>query len=182
MRKRKAAECYAQNVKKKAKHAAKRDHAETILSTSLITNIPDLETQLLARSTNAGARIAFLKDQFHAHMSGKNPLVYPGIGAAFRGKFRKLKLTPADAKANKEEHLTALIKSMIAEDEGLPGTNNTRPNYTENFIRVLPSLSEAYMTPVSCDLKAEFAKHIAEIAAPKDDPVYVCRACWKVRW
>ncbi len=62
---------------------------------------------------------------------------------------------------------------MIAEDEDLPDTNNTMANYTENFIRVLPSLSEAYTNPVACELKAEFAKHIAEIAAPKDDPVYV---------
>ncbi len=127
----------------------------------------------MARSNNGGARIAFLKDQFHARMSGENPRVYPGIGAAFRTKFGKLKLTPADAKANKEEYLIAHIKSMIAEDQDLPGTNNTMPNYTENFIRVLPSLSEAYTNPVACNLKAEFAKHIAEIAGPKDDPVYV---------
>ena len=173
VRKRKAADRYAQNVKKKAKHAAKRDHAETILSTSLITNLPDLEIQLLARANNAGARIAFLKDQFHARMSGENPRVYPGIGSAFRSKFGKLKLTPADAKANKEEYLIALIKSMIVEDEELPGTNSKMPNYTENFIRVLPSLSEAYTNPVACNLKAEFAKHIAEIAGPKDDPVYI---------
>jgi hypothetical protein len=106
-------------------------------------------------------------------MSGENPRVYPGIGSEFRSKFGKLKLTPADAKANKEEYLIALIKSMIVEDEELPGTNSKMPNYTENFIRVLPSLSEAYTNPVACDLKAEFAKHIAEIAGPKDDPVYI---------
>jgi hypothetical protein len=46
-------------------------------------------------------------------------------------------------------------------------------NLTENFIRVLLSLSEAFTNPVASDLKAEFAKHIAEIAGPKDDPVYV---------
>ena len=173
VRKRKAAERYAQNVRKKAKHAAKRDHAETILSTSLVTSIPDLEVQLQARSTNSAARIAFLKDQFHARLSGENPRVYPGIGPEFRSKFGKLKMTPSDAKANKEEYLVALMKSMLKEDEELPGTNGLLPNYTENFIRVLPSLSETYTNPVASDLKAEFAKHIADIAAPQDDPVYV---------
>ena len=169
VRKRKAAERYAQNVRKKAKHAAKRDHAETILSTSLVTSFPDLEVQLHARCTNSAARIAFLKDQFHARVSGENPRVYPGIGPEFRSKFGKLKMTPSDAKANKEEYLVALIKSMLKEDEELPGTNGSLSNYTENFIRVLPSLSEAYTNPVASDLKAEFAKHIADIAAPQDD-------------
>ncbi len=173
VRKRKTAERYAQNVRKKAKHAAKRDHAETILSTSLVTSIPDLEIQLQARSTNSAARIAFLKDQFHARVSGENPRVYPGIGSEFRSKFGKLKMTPPDAKANKEEYFVALMKAMLKEDKELPGTNGSLPNYTENFIRVLPSLSEAYTNPVASELKAEFAKHIADIAAPQDDPVYV---------
>ena len=43
VRKRKAADRYAGNVRKKAKQAAKRDHAETILTTSLVTSIPELE-------------------------------------------------------------------------------------------------------------------------------------------
>jgi hypothetical protein len=46
VRKRKAAERYAQNVRKKAKHAVKRDHAEEILTTSLVTFVSELETQL----------------------------------------------------------------------------------------------------------------------------------------
>ncbi len=109
----------------------------------------------------------------HARVSGENPRVYPGIGPDFRSKFGKLKMTPSDAKANKEEYLVALMKAMLKEDEELPGSNGSLPNYTENFIRVLPSLSEEYTNPVARDLKAEFAKHIADIAAPQDDPVYV---------
>jgi hypothetical protein len=42
---------------------------------------------------------------------------------------------------------------MIKEDEDFPGANNTMPNFTENFIRVLPSLSEAYTNPVASALK-----------------------------
>jgi hypothetical protein len=160
-------------VRKKAKQAAKRDHAETILSTSLVTSIPDLEIQLRARLNSSAARISYLKDQFHARISGENPRVYPAIGPEYRSKFGKLKLTPCDAKQNKEEYLVALLKAMIKEDEYLPGSSNALPNFTENFIRVLPSLSVAYTNPVSSALKAEFAKHVADIAAPSDDPVYI---------
>ncbi len=72
-------------------------------------------------------------------------------------------MTPSDAKGKKEEYLVALMKAMLKEDEELPGTNGSLPpNYTENFIRVLPSLSEAYTNPVALNLKAEFAKQIAD--------------------
>jgi hypothetical protein len=47
------------------------------------------------------------------------------------------------------------------------------PQFTENYIRVLPTLSNEYTNPVASELKAEFAKHIAEIASPQDDPVYI---------
>jgi hypothetical protein len=147
-------------VRKKAKTAAKRDHAETILSTSLVTSVPDLDLQLRARGNSSAARISFLKDQFHARVSGATPCAYPGIGNEFCSKFGKLKLAPSGKTANKEEYLVALVQAMIKEDEDLPGTNETMPNFTENYIRVLPSLSE-------------FAKHIADIAAPQDDPVYI---------
>jgi hypothetical protein len=62
---------------------------------------------------------------------------------------------------------------MMQEDADLPETNNSFPNFTASFIRVLPSLSEGYTNPVASELKAEFAKHIADKAAPQDDPVYV---------
>ncbi len=167
VRKRKAVARYADNVRKKAKHAAKRDHAEEILCTSLVTSVAELETQFLARANSSSARVGFLKDQFHARVSGETPRVYPGIGHEFRSKFGKLKLTPNDAKLNKEQYLLALVMAMVREDEDLPATNNTLPNFTSNFIRVLPTLSETFVNPVASDLKAEFAKHIADIAAPR---------------
>ncbi len=49
VRKRKAAERCEENVRKKAKCAAKRDHAETILCTSLVTSLSDLDNELRAR-------------------------------------------------------------------------------------------------------------------------------------
>ena len=128
---------------------------------------------MLARSNSTAARLAFLKEQFHARVSGETPRVYPGIGREYRSKFGKLKMTPGDAKRNKEEYLVALVTAMMQEDADLPGTNISFTNVTANFIRVLPSLSEAYTNPVASELKAEFAKDIAERAAPQDDPVYI---------
>ncbi len=72
-RKRKAEERTAFNMRKKAKQAAVRDHAETILSSSLVTSLAELEIQLQARCSVSTARCAFLRDQFHARVSGESP-------------------------------------------------------------------------------------------------------------
>ena len=173
VRKRKAADRYADNVRKKAKHAAKRDRAETVLCTSLMTCVTSLEVQLRARSNSSAARVAFLKDQFHARVSGENPKQYTGIGKEFRSKFGKLKMTPNDVTTSKEKYLHELVTAMIKEDEAMIDNPNTMPHFTEHYIRVLPTLSSDFTNPVASELKAEFAKHIAEIAAPQDDPVYV---------
>ncbi len=123
--------------------------------------------------TSLVTRISFLTDQFHARVTRGTPQIYPGIGPEFRSKFGKLKLTTCDAKQNKEEYLVALVKAMIQEDEELPGANSNGPNSTANYIRVLPSLSETFINPVAKAMNTEFAKHVADIAAPQNDPVYV---------
>jgi hypothetical protein len=117
--------------------------------------------------------MSFLRDQFHARVSGENPRLYPGIGPEYRSKFGKLKLTPSDGTTNKESYLLALVKAMIEEDGDLLANEHYMPKFTENFIRVLPSLTSNYTNPMASELKHEFAKHIADIAAPEDDPVYV---------
>ena len=164
---------YDYNVRKKAKHAAKRDHAEEILGTSLVTSTAALETQLQARCTSSSARISFLRDQFNARVSGETPRLYPGIGPEFRSKFGKLKLTPSDGSSNKESYLVALVKAMIEADGDVLANAHYTPKFTDNYIRVLPSLTTDYTNPVASELKNEFAKHIADIAAPDDDPVFV---------
>jgi hypothetical protein len=58
VRKQKAAERYDHNISKKAKHTAKRDHAEEILCTALVTSVAELEIQLLARPNSSSARVA----------------------------------------------------------------------------------------------------------------------------
>ena len=109
VRKRKAEERTAANVRKKAKQAAVRDHAETILSTSLVTSLTELEIQLQARYSASSARCAFFRHQFHARVSGETSRLYPGLGTEFRSKHGKLKLTPSDGTTNKEAYLKALI-------------------------------------------------------------------------
>lgn len=173
VRKRKTAERYEANIKKQKRKAALRDHAEEILCTSVVTSIAALHVQLDARPHSSAARIAFLKDQFHARVSGATARSYPGIGDEFRSKFGKLKLTPMDATQNKEQYLIALLEAMITEDGDTLGHDIIRPQFTENFIRVLPALSVEYTNPLASDLKAEFSKHIADQAAPEDDPMYV---------
>jgi hypothetical protein len=173
VRKRKAQERYDANVRKKSKQAAVRDHAETILCTSLASSVADLDVQLQARCSSSSARCAFLREQFHARVSGATPRQYPGIGQDFRSKHGKLKMTPSDGTTCKEAYLKALITAMINEDGDVLGNQNPRPQFTENYIRVLPTLSNEYTNPVASELKAEFAKHIAEIATPQDDPVYI---------
>jgi hypothetical protein len=168
-----AARRYDKNVRKKAKHAAKRDHAEEILGTSLVTSHDALATQLQARCSSSSARTCFLRDQFHARVSGETPRLYPEIGKEFRSKNGKLKLTPSDGSTNKEAYLVALLKAMIDEGGDFLAMEHYTPKFTENYIRVLPSLTSDYTNPVASDLKNEFAKHIVDIAAPEDDPVYV---------
>ena len=141
VRKQKADERYAANVRKKSKQAAIRDHAETIKITSLVTSIAELEVQLTARASASSARCAFLKDQFHARVSGDSPRQYPGLGNEFRSKHGKLKLTPSDDITSKEDYLTTLLKAMIHEDGDVLGQHYATPKFTKNYIRVLPTLS-----------------------------------------
>ena len=108
VRKKKADTRYEDNIRKKAKRAAIRDHAETILHTSLVTSIDELETQLQARCTSAAARISFMKEQFHARVSGETPRDYRGLGPEFRGVHGKLKLTPSDGQTSMSLTLSLL--------------------------------------------------------------------------
>ncbi len=146
VRKQKADKRYEDNIRKKAKRAAIRDHAETILHTSLVTSIAELDTQLQARCTSAAARMTFMKEQFHARVSGETPRDYRGLGPEFRGVHGKLKLTPSDG-TGKEAYLLELIKAMIREDGDLLANPNGMPKFTQDFIRCLPSLSLDFTNP-----------------------------------
>ena len=172
-RKRKAIEKYQANVRKKAKKAALRDHAEEVAVNSLVTDVDSFKTQLLARGKSSKARISFLKDQFHARTSGDNPRLYTSLGSEFRQKHGKLRLTCKDKSMTEEAYLQTLITAMIAEDADALGVNENNSKQKDEFIRTLPTLSEEFLNPKAANLKADFSQQIAALATPTDDPVYL---------
>ena len=122
-RKRKAREKYNANVRKKAKKAALRDYAEEINSNSLVNDEASLNIQLAARGNSAKARITFLKDQFHARISGEEPRIYTTLGTEYRTKYGKLRLTSQSKDMTEEVYLTSLLTAMIQEDGDACGLN-----------------------------------------------------------
>jgi hypothetical protein len=122
-RKRKAEEKYDTNVRKKAKKAALRDYAEEINSNSLVNDVGAFKTQLAARGNSAKARISFLKDQFHARISGEEPRIYTTLGAEYRTKYGKLRLTSQSRNMTEEVYLTSLLTAMIEENSDAKGLN-----------------------------------------------------------
>jgi hypothetical protein len=172
-RKRKGIAKYEANVRKKAKKAALRDHAEEIAVNSLVNDAESFKTQLLARAKSSKARISFLKEQFHARISGDNPRLYTSLGSEFRQKHGKLRLTCQDKSMTEEAYLHALITAMIAEDADALGVNENNSQHKDEFIRSLPTLSVEFYNPKAANLKAEFSQLIAATATPTDDPVYL---------
>ena len=62
---------------------------------------------------------------------------------------------------------------MINEDTVGFGINDSlSTSYSQDYIRILPSISEDFTNPKVKVYKHEFAEHIAELATPKDDPIY----------
>jgi hypothetical protein len=118
-------------------------------------------------------KIAFLKEQFHARVSGDNPRIYTSLGTEFRQKHGKLRLTCKDKSMTEEAYLIALITAMIAEDGDALGVNENNSKCKAEFIRVLPTLSLDFYNPRSAHPKAEFAQEIAALATPTDHPMYV---------
>ena len=122
-RKRKATEKYNANVRKKAKKAAMRDYAEEINASSLVNDAGAFEVQLTARGNSAKARITFLKEQFHARISGEDPRIYTTHGTEYRTKYGKLRLTSQSKDMTEEVYLTSLLTAMIQEDGDALGLN-----------------------------------------------------------
>jgi hypothetical protein len=172
-RKRKSREKYETNVRKKAKKAALRDHAEEINSNSLVTDVGAFQAQLAARENSVKARVTFLKDQFHARVSGNEPRMYTSLGPEFRTKHGKLRLTSQCKSMSEVTYLTSLLNAMIEEDGDAIGLNANKGQSNEQFIRLLPTISLEYYNPKAANLKEEFSQQIAALATPTDDPVYL---------
>ena len=162
-RKRKGIEKYEANVRKKAKKAALQDYAEEIAVNSLVNELESFKTQLLARGKSSKARISFLKDQFHARISGDNPRLYTSLRSEFRQKHGKLRLTCKDKSMTEEAYLEALITAMIEEDSDALGVNEIQSQQKDEFMRSLPTLSLEFYNPKAANLKAEFSQQIAAL-------------------
>jgi hypothetical protein len=173
LRKRKAAEDFAENVRLKSMRAEKRDKADYTAMNALVTDEETLEVELQSRHRNKKSRLTFLTEQYHARTTCANPRIYPGLGAEFRNKYGKLRVTPKD-NSSVEAYLVKLIKAMIIEDQDLVGINDSTASAKGvDYIRVIPSISATYTNPKAIALKAEFSREIFNLAAPIDDPVYL---------
>ncbi len=84
-----------------------------LCATSMVTTIHALQIQLNAHACSKKGQIKFLKDQFHARVSGATPRNYPSLGKEVRSKFGKLKLSSGCPKQSNLEYLSTLIEAMI---------------------------------------------------------------------
>ncbi len=130
-------------MRKKAKKAPLRDHAEEINCNSLVTDVVEFQTQLAEREKSPKAKIIFLKEQFHARVSGEDPRVYTTLGPEFRTKHGKLRLTAQHKNTTEVAYLTSLLKAMMEEDGDAIGlnANNGEHNCTTLFLNTSPTLT-----------------------------------------
>jgi hypothetical protein len=172
-RKQKADDKFQANVDRQATIAASRNKAEDTATNALCTDLHDLEHQLLARANSKDARITFLKDQVYARIAGENPRLYPGLGTDWRKHGGKIRVSSKDKHQSNEDYLTKLVAAMLTEDGDTLGVNNSNgQNFTQDYIRALPSISQEYTNPKSLAWKHEFSAKIATLATPKDDPLF----------
>jgi hypothetical protein len=174
LRKSKAKEDFDENVRLKSVRLEKRDKAEYIAMTALVSDAATLAQHLAARKSSKKSRLTFLTEQYHARVSGVNPRIYPGLGDEFRNKYGKLRITPKLTGQCGEAYLLKLVKAMMLEDVEIGGVNESRNNTTiADCIRQLPSISKTYTNLKALSLKAEFSKEVGDLATPQDDPVYL---------
>lgn len=173
-RKRKAKEKHDAQVRKQARSAASRDKAEQTATNSLCKDLNELNIQLKARGNQKNSRLSYLKDQVYARIAGEHPRHYPALGLEWRKAGGKIRLSASSSHQSDEDYLTKLVAAMINEDTVGFGINDSlSTSYSQDYIRILPSISEDFTNPKVKVYKHEFAEHIAELATPKDDPIYI---------
>jgi hypothetical protein len=140
----------------------------------LCTDLHDLKNQLKSRNNSKSARLDFLKEQVYARIAGENPRSYPGLGSEWRKKGGKLRVSSNNTSQSTEDYLTQLVTAMLKEDADTFGVNNTSGNSTgQDYIRALPTICLEYTNPKALAWKEEFSATIAQLAMPKDDPMYL---------
>jgi hypothetical protein len=173
-RKLKAKQKHDVQVQKQARTAASRDKAEQTASNSLCKDLQDLKNELKARENQKNSRLSYLKDQVYARIAGEHPRLYPALGLEWRKAGGKIRLSSASTQQSDEDYLTKLVAAMIAEDTIGCGVNESiSTGATQDYIRILPSICDDFTNPKVKVYKHEFAQHIAELATPVDDPIYM---------
>ena len=127
-----------------------------------------------ARGNQKNSRVTYLKDQVYARIAGEHPRLYPALGSEWRKAGGKIRVSASSPHQSDEDYLTKLVAAMIAEDTISCGVNESMSNgSTQDYIRILPSISDDFTNPKAKVYKHEFAQHIAELATPVDDPIYI---------
>jgi hypothetical protein len=110
----------------------------------------------------------------YARIAGEHPRLYPALGIEWRKAGGKIRVSVSSTNQSDEDYLTKLVAAMIAEDTIGYGVNESMStSSTQDFIRILPSISEDFTNPKVKVYKHEFAQHIAELTTPVDDPMYI---------
>jgi hypothetical protein len=173
-RKEKAVTKYKALIKQQATKAANRDKAETTVNTNLCIDVLQLELQLKARCNSKKARETFLKEQVYARIAGEHPHLYPSLGKEWRKLGGKLRISFNSKFQSDEDYLSLLVAAMIKEDGQSLGINEQKmTNASQEYIRVLPSLSLEYTNLKAVAYKLDFGKTVIDHAQPQDDPMYL---------
>ena len=133
-----------------------------------------LDLQLKARCNSKKARETFLKEQVYARIAGEHPRLYPSLGKEWRKLGGKLRISSNSKFQSDEDYLSKLVAAMIKEDSQSLGINELKmTSSSQEYIRVLPSISLEYTNPKALAYKLDFGNTVADLAQPKDDPMYL---------
>ena len=173
-RKAKAILKYKALIRQQAATAAKRDKAEMTANSDLCNDLVEMSHHLKSRCNSKPARVTFLKEQVYARISCENPRLYPCLGPEWRKLGGKIRVSAQSKDQSDEDYLTLLLAAMIKEDNRTLGVNNNNQmSFTQEYIRVLPSIALEFTNPIALAYKKEFANTVAELAKPVDDPIYM---------
>ena len=143
-------------------------------NSDLCNDLVEMSHQLKSRCNSKPARVTFLKEQVYARISCENPRLYPCLGPEWRKLGGKIRVSAQSKDQSDEDYLTLLLAAMIKEDNRTLGVNdNNQMSFTQEYIRVLPSIALEFTNPIALAYKKEFANTVAELAKPVDDPIYM---------
>jgi hypothetical protein len=153
-RKAKAILKYKALIRQQAAIAAKRDKAEMTANSDLCNDLVEMSHHLKSRCNSKPARVTFLKEQVYARISCENPRLYPCLGPEWRKLGGKIRVSAQSKDQSDEDYLTLLLAAMIKEGNRTLGVNdNNQMSFTQEYIRVLPSIALEFTNPIALAYK-----------------------------